>query len=405
MHNDFTLFPRVVPSGKMVVYYYAYDGGGRRLGPWSTGQVNKTAARNYCNSLNRKGKLLPQDKEIPSFAEYAVGFWDWEKSEYVKDRRKRRALTQRYTHSSKNVAENTLVPYFGKMKLDKITGEVIEEWLSHMIQEKYKNSTTNSYFVTLKTMLRWAVKKRLIERDPFNDVQKLLDDSIDREIITPDEFKALFCGDWRQVWDNDLLRCTANKLAALTGMRISEVLGLRGEYVFDDHIYLCAQYDRKYGYRDTKTKKTHHIPLTHEVIAELKALMKVNGQRYVFSHDGGATPVEYRLISGGLKMALKNIGLTDIEIKRRGLTLHAWRHFCNTEMQKGGLTVPQVQAVTGHKSKRSTERYTHFNALDFGEASKIQEELLKPKKEKKKPAFTLVRTPEEEKQTVRHEIA
>jgi hypothetical protein len=59
MHNDFTLFTRVVPSGKTVVYYYAYDEEDRRLGPWSTGQANKTLARNYCNQLNRQGKLLP----------------------------------------------------------------------------------------------------------------------------------------------------------------------------------------------------------------------------------------------------------------------------------------------------------------------------------------------------------
>ena len=86
MHNDFTLFPRTVPSGKTVVYYYAYDSSGQRLGPWSTGQSSKTAARNYCNGLNRQGKLLPGPKEIPTFAEFSKDFWDWEKSPYLKDR-------------------------------------------------------------------------------------------------------------------------------------------------------------------------------------------------------------------------------------------------------------------------------------------------------------------------------
>ena len=36
MHNDFTVFKRSVPSGKKVVYYYAYDENGVRQGPWST---------------------------------------------------------------------------------------------------------------------------------------------------------------------------------------------------------------------------------------------------------------------------------------------------------------------------------------------------------------------------------
>jgi hypothetical protein len=113
MHNDFTLFSRVVPSGKTVVYYYAYDHEGKRLGPWTTGQTNRTAARNYCNTLNKQGKLLPGLRDIPTFAEYAADFWDWNDSPYFKDRKKRQQLTQHYTDKNKRVTEKTLIPYFG----------------------------------------------------------------------------------------------------------------------------------------------------------------------------------------------------------------------------------------------------------------------------------------------------
>ena len=30
VHNDFTLYFRVIPSGKKVVYFYAYDENGKR---------------------------------------------------------------------------------------------------------------------------------------------------------------------------------------------------------------------------------------------------------------------------------------------------------------------------------------------------------------------------------------
>jgi hypothetical protein len=33
IHNDFTLYWRVFPSGKRAVYYYAYDENGRWEGP------------------------------------------------------------------------------------------------------------------------------------------------------------------------------------------------------------------------------------------------------------------------------------------------------------------------------------------------------------------------------------
>jgi len=394
MHNDFTLFSRVVPSGKTVIYYYAYDSGGKRLGPWTTGEANKTAARNYCNRLNREGKLLPGPKEVPTFAEYAATFWDWEKSEYLKERRKRRNLTQSYADKNKKTAENILVPYFGKMKLDAITGKEIDKWLDYLISKKYKNSTANGFYGSLQTMLKWAVKKHLINRDPFNDVEKLLQEQSEKKIITRDEFKALFSEDWARVWNNDFLMCTAHKLAGLTGIRCCEILGLRGEYVFDDHIYICAQHDEIYGYRETKTKTKHHIPVTGEVIADLKKLMELNGQGYVFSQTGGDKPVNRNYIYNGLRKALQNIGISEKEIDERGLNVHAWRHFCNTEMQKGGLTVKEVQAVTGHKTEKMTEHYTHFNPMEFGEVPEIQAELLKKKiPEDKRPALTLVKMP------------
>jgi len=51
----------------------------------------------------------------------------------------------------------------------------------------------------------------------------------------------------------------------------------------------------------------------------------------------------------------------------------------------------------GHTTKRSTDRYTHFNPLEFEDAVKIQAALLKKKGKKQdsaeseRPALTLVR--------------
>jgi integrase len=381
MRNDFTLYFRKVPSGKRVYYYYASDGEGNRLGPWTTGQATKTAARNFCNGLIRKGALVPGIKGMTTFATYAAGFWDWEKSEYLKDRRKRKKLTQGYADKNQRVSDFTLTPYFGKMKLEKITGDVIDRWLDYMIAEKYERSTINLYFGILMTMMKWAARKRYIERDPFLDVQKLAYERKEKKLITHDEFKTMFVDEWERVWDNDLILYTAHKLAALTGMRVNEILGLKGGNVFDGHIFLCTQYDRKYGDRPTKGKTKDNIPLTGELVSDLRKLTAANGAGYIFSEDGGATPVTWRYIYNGLRRAFKNIGISEAEIKERGLNVHAWRHFCNTELLKGGVPVKKVQAVTRHKSDSMTERYTHFDPLDFAEVTKVQEGLLKPENE------------------------
>jgi integrase len=376
IHSNYTLYSRVVPSGKRVYYYYAWDENNVRRGGWSTGQSTVTAARLYCDKLLRAGKLIPNSGYMPTFAEYAEGWWEWETCAYLKKRRKRHNLTQAYADNNKKNLKNHLLPYFGNMPVNKITKDDIEAWFDKLIEEGYQNTSINGYFGTLKTMLIEAAARKIIPANPIEKMEKLVNDRREIKIITLEEFKKLFVGDWKRIWDNDRISYTANKLAALTGMRASEVLGLKGGFVYDDHIYLCKQYD-EYGYRDTKTKDKHNIPLPRKMIDELAELKSMNGDGFVFSLDGGGTPLCLKTMNDDYHRALRNIGISDDEIAERHLHLHGWRHFFNTELLKGGLTIPQTQAVTGHKSERMTEWYLHFDPNEFAQARKVQEGLLR----------------------------
>jgi integrase len=415
IHNDFTLYWRVIPSGKRVVYYYAYDEHDNRLGGWSTGETTMTAARIKCNRLLKEGKLIPNSDYMPTFAEYAQGWWEWETCAYLKKRRKRHNLTQAYADNNRKNLKNQLLPYFGDMPMNKISRDDIEAWFDKLIEEDYQNTSINGYFGTLKTMMIEAVARKIIIVSPTEKVEKLVNDRREIKIITPEEFKKLFVGDWKRVWDNDRISYTANKLAALTGMRASEVLGLKGGFVYADHIYLCKQYD-EYGYRDTKTKDKTNVPLPDDMIKDLEELKAMNGEGFVFSLDGGAAPVCRKTMYQDFHRALRNIGISDDEISERHLHLHGWRHFLNTELLKGGLTIPQTQAVTRHKSDRMTEWYLHFNPEEFAQARKVQEALLDPagKKEKDgkggkagtgkkagRPDLKIVKIPEQKKAQAR----
>jgi site-specific recombinase XerC len=58
--------------------------------------------------------------------------------------------------------------------------------------------------------------------------------------------------------------------------------------------------------------------------------------------------------------------------------MHSWRHFFNTTLQMANVALSKVQSVTGHKSDRMTEWYTHFDAKEFAEVRGVQEALLLP---------------------------
>jgi integrase len=289
------------------------------------------------------------------------------------------------------MVKNQILPYFGKLPLDKISSGDINNWLlgfkdrtflagdGKQVKRSYKNTYANTVFGTLWLMLNEAVNRKIIKSNPAAPVKKLKNDRKSIEIITPAEVKLLFPRDWETVWGEDRVSYMANKLAACTGMRAGEILGLRGEYVFDEYIHVCAQYD-EYGYRPTKTKEKRNIPIAPVIRDELRQLAERNDKGYVFSLDGGETPVTRRLIYKKFHLALTGIGIDRKEIRRRGLSIHSWRHFFNTTLQMANVALSKVQSVTGHKSDRMTEWYTHFDAKEFAEVRGVQESLLLPEK-------------------------
>jgi len=377
IHNDFTLYFRVVPSGKRVVYYYTYDAKGIRTHGRSTGETTLTAARRKCNRLFKDGELAVKKRRVPTFAEFANGWWEEKTCPYLQKRLKRVNLTKSYLTRARQCTEKVLVPFFGSMRMDKIQKDELEKFLDKLVKDGLKNSTANSYYAIMKTMMVEAAEREIIVKNPTEKVKKLVENCKEIEIVTREEFKRLFTGDREKIWGSDPVAYTANKLAAVTGMRAGEVLGLKGGYLHDGYLFLCKQHDR-YGYRDTKTKTQSNIPLPSLVVDELNELKKKNGDGYLFSVNGGGKPVTVNSLYNNFHKALVNIGIPKTEIKDRKLHLHAWRHFFNTELLKGGLTITQVQAITGHKSERMTKRYCHFDPAEFVKAKAVQEDLLKP---------------------------
>ena len=395
MRNDFTLFLRKYPNGKEVYFYYARDENGARQGPWTTKTKSKTEARNYCHKLIKNGNLIPDRTKVLTFGEFANGYWE-RQSEYVQYRNSRTDITDSYISGCKCITQNQIIPFFGDVPLDKITTESVNKWLlgfskREIIEDgekkvkQYKNTYANTALKAFRVMMSEAVRRGHIKINPCTAVPLLKDDHRDIEIMTVDEVRRLFPENYQTVWGRKDVAYAANKLASLTGMRSGEILGLRGEYVFDNYIHVCGQFGRHGYLPHTKNKQNRNIPLMPEMIALLRKLMERNGQGFLFSVNGGATPICHTVLFKGLQDALQKIGINKEEIKRRRLSLHGWRHFVNTELQRQGLTVPQVQSITGHLTNSMTERYSHLDARQIDyivEAQAVIAGTEQPKEEK-----------------------
>jgi integrase len=370
----FTLFPRKLPSGRTVFYFQCYDENGLRQNGRSTGCSKKTEATAYCMRLYREGTLVPKKKTM-TFGEFAVGWWDVTTCKYLALRQLSDPFSEGTIAMNKANTENYLKDFFGNIRLGDITKDVMNEWFLYMKGKGLSASTTNTALKTLRVMLDEAVNRGIIPNNPAKEVKELKTEEAKRLILTLGELRKLFPANWTDVWDNAVI-CKAHKLAACTGMRISELRGLRGEYVFEDYIHVCGQYTRL-GYKGhTKTKQNRDIPIPAAMRRELEELIRENGEGFVFSEDGGKEPITMERINRGFEKALVNIGIDHKQRLERNLSFHAWRHFFNTVLRMNDVTDAKVQSVTGHRSRKMTDHYTHFDTREFTEVREVQTKLL-----------------------------
>jgi hypothetical protein len=167
MRNDFTLFMRMYPNGKKVVFYHAYDESGKRVGPWTTNSLTFTAARNYCHKLLVAGTLIPNRNKVMTFGDFANGLWE-RGSEYVKNQESRADITDTYIDNCRKMLNKQIIQFLGDMQLDKITNKDVNSWLLGFKEQKVvkdgktetvscKNTYANTVFGTFNVMLAEAV--------------------------------------------------------------------------------------------------------------------------------------------------------------------------------------------------------------------------------------------------------
>jgi integrase len=260
------------------------------------------------------------------------------------------------------------------MRVDEITSYGVDLWLSGFKQRGLSNATGNNALKFLKIMMEEAKLQGFIKTNPCAEVKFLPEAGKKIDILTPEEVRALFPDDWRGVW-TDETHCILNKLAACTGMRLGELLGLRGEYVFNGYITVAGQHGR-YGYGDTKTHEPRNIILSNIILRDLMRLKEINGDGYLFSKDGGKKPLGRHPVCNAFFAALEKIGISDGERRKRGLSMHGWRHFLNTTLLMANVPDSKVMSVTGHISQKSKKRYTHYDTTKFSEVVEVQEKLL-----------------------------
>lgn len=372
VRKAFSIYLRTLQSGKKIFYYHAYDESGNRLPGRSTGQTTKTAATAYCMELYKAGRLIP-DRD-PLFKEYAENWWIMDKCDYIKGQTARGfTISRTYAYVQRLNLERHILPTFGNIKINSITSGKIEKWLFSLSEEKkLSNKTANNSLSILRTMLKEALRKGIIKINPMSVIKPLKNDAKIKDILSKEEFSKLFApGDIGKIWPN-FDHYVFNLLSACTGLRLGEVQALRAENIHPNYLYVCHSWDRKYRtVKSTKTNKNRDVTLPPFLSKFLQILKAKTPEGFIFTNNGGESPIVRTAITRLLYKALGNIGITPEQRKKRNITFHSWRHFFNT-MMRGKVADHQLQLLTGHSSLEMTEHYTHSKEEDYKELAAVQ---------------------------------
>jgi len=365
--QPYALVRRTSTKGSAVFFYRVYHPEtGKRL-EYSTGKTSKTAALYFCEELRKNGTLLPQPKaELPeakTFADWAKNWWGPQCPYCAAQEARGRKLSRSYRSINALRLRVNLLPVFGPLDLKAINADQVEKWL---LKSSGTPRVKNTALQVLRTMMGEAERLGLIPANPVKRIRPMAEKHKTRDLFSPDEIRRLFSTeDYPRVWGQEPLAFAACLLAANTAMRAGEILGLQVESLHLGGelpwVAVEASWDRK-ELKGTKTGVNRKVPLPHWLAERLQFLAPPSG--FVFSEDGGKTPMPYFRLRKVLQKALVSIGIPLDDQKTRGLGLHAFRHWVNTSL-RGKVSDDVIRAMTGHVTVEMTEHYTSHRLEDL----------------------------------------
>lgn len=362
--EPYTIFPRTLSSGKTVYYYQFRDDKGHRSSAKSTGCTTLSSARRFCQKLYNDGAF--KKDAFATFAVYTQDFFS-EHSRYYKWKIANKERISLETMLAYNkFLRNQLIPYFSDYNITNIKRSDVKDWVI-WANEKWSPKTVNSAQTVLNLIFKQAIDEELIESNPcynlsFRTIQKK-----QRELLTISECKELYNnGKWW--YDNQLIFL----LDIITGMRISEVVALQSDDIFENYVNVRHSYSRQFGLGETKTKECRFVPIPAELS---KTLRLRNGFLFV-NHEGHNIGKPLNINSFYTNLT-ENYTRCGIDYKKRGLTVHTNRDFYNTFLESENVPEPKIRAVIGHKDSSMTNLYTYWKPDMFSEVYQAQDKLFR----------------------------
>ena len=249
--------------------------------------------------------------------------------------------------------EKHILPTLGGLPLRDLGIAQIEACLSNLKQKGHATSTLRSVRATFATVLRSAVKRGYLEKNPAHGV-------VIREGDSKKEWRFYSADQVRMLLSVLTEPCASVvAIAVLTGLRIGEILGLRWKRI--DLLGATLEVAENYSSGEFGSPKTRSsrrvIPISSalaRVLENHRARMNpASPEELVFQTPKGTPLSDKNLYNRELAPACDRIGQPRV-------SWHSFRHTHQTLLHDSGASLKTSQELLGHSDLETTLNvYTH----------------------------------------------
>ena len=229
-----------------------------------------------------------------------------------------------------------------------ITTNDVRSWVVRLSYEKMSIRTVRRKLQALRAFYKYLLKRKLVSADPTEDVEMVKTPKRLPDCLRLSNLESLF--EENSVGEFDFVSVRDNLILLMlysTGMRRSELIGLRDKDVWDSELKVHG-----------KRNKDRIIPFGDDLknmISKYRVLRneKIGQTEYFFVRSGGEQlypTFVYRLVHS--KLSEMGGGSR--------FSPHVLRHTFASAMLNNGAHLNSVKELLGHESLAATQVYTHI---------------------------------------------
>jgi site-specific recombinase XerD len=268
----------------------------------------------------------------------------------------------RYPATTREAYARDIRQFTKWLTADPLTADrvAVQAWLTELARQGRKPPTIRRKASAVSSLLAYAVSEDLIPANPAAHTRRPSGGQAVRLGLTDDDTRKLLAA-------AQTTSRTAYALVALlvsTGVRISEACGANLESIGQDSSHATLEVRRKGGRRD-------RVPLPPEVLAAIRAAAGDNTAGPLFIGARGAR-LSRHAAAWQLRQLAAKAGIEHVYA-------HRLRHTAATLAIRAGYPLEKVQAMLGHASPETTQRYIKAIAnLDDSPSYALARTLLGP---------------------------